>query len=149
MIYIFDLDGTVIDSAHRLGNGSISYYNRNKRFIYKDSRLPLADLMNTAFNYNWAKILICTSRVLNGADYRSFTRLGLQYDEILSRSPGQSLPCADLKEGLLTQYASSLGLTFSQFCKKALMFEDTISVIDRMRSLGLNVIDANSANLHK
>ena len=143
MIYIFDLDGTVIDSAHRLGNGSISYYNRNKHLIYKDSRLPLADFMDTVNNDPKARILICTSRVLEDADFRSFERLGIQYDAILSRSPGQTLPCADLKENLLTQAAFSLGLTFSQFCKNAIMFEDTISVITRLRSLGLTVINAN------
>ena len=55
MIYIFDLDGTVIDSSHRqlaLPNGDIDLThwkeNSTKEKIFKDELLPLARYMKRA-----------------------------------------------------------------------------------------------------
>ena len=44
MLYIYDLDGTVIDSSHRLGNGSLADWHANNTpdNIAADGVLPLA-----------------------------------------------------------------------------------------------------------
>ena len=50
MRFIFDLDGTVIDSTHRQGNGSLDDWRRlgTAKNVALDSPLPLLDQMRDA-----------------------------------------------------------------------------------------------------
>ena len=50
MRFIFDLDGTVVDSSHRQGDGSLDDWRRLNTIgnIMRDGLLPLAGKMQTA-----------------------------------------------------------------------------------------------------
>ena len=63
MRFIFDLDGTVIDSSHRLGDSLDDWRRLNTADnIAADSCLPLFDQMLDAINDN-LDVIICLSLI--------------------------------------------------------------------------------------
>ena len=75
MIYIFDLDHTVIDSSHRQltrADGSLDLdhwiENCTRQKIFADELLPLARLMRSAYSVGHT-VIVCTARVLSAHDY--------------------------------------------------------------------------------
>ena len=75
MIYIFDLDHTVIDSSHRQltrADGSLDLdhwiENCTREKIYQDKLLPLARLMRSAYSQGH-QVIVCTARVLSVWDH--------------------------------------------------------------------------------
>ena len=71
MLYFFDLDGTTVDSAHRLGRGSLESWKRNNtpENIAKDGLLPLAELVRLGNEKRPNDMtVVCTSRVMGVAD---------------------------------------------------------------------------------
>tara|TARA_R100000742_G_C4229730_1_gene51580 strand:+ start:128 stop:637 length:510 start_codon:yes stop_codon:yes gene_type:complete len=90
-IVIYDLDGTIIDSSHRIklhDNGSLNLdhwkQNCTKEQIFKDSLLPLYWQLVADYkqgNY----IVICTARELNKYDLEFIHSMGIYYDKIISR----------------------------------------------------------------
>ena len=60
MRYIFDLDGTVIDSSHRLGDSLDDWRRMNTPAnVAKDSPLPLLDQMRDAIADD-LDVIVCT-----------------------------------------------------------------------------------------
>ena len=152
MRYIFDLDGTVIDSSHRkatLPDGSLDLAgwiaNSTPEKIRRDSLLPLAAVMRELFP-NSEEMLICTARVMGEADLEYLAENGLFFDGLLSRPLGNRLPDGTLKEMLLRDHATRSGLTWEQFTQSAQMFDDNAHVIDTLQAIGLRVYNAITLN---
>ena len=70
MLYIYDLDGTVIDSSHRLGDGSLDawFANNTPDNIARDRLLPLAQHLQMQ-NRKGNATAVCSSRQMTDADY--------------------------------------------------------------------------------
>ena len=74
MRFIFDLDGTVIDSSHRHGDSLADWRRMNTvGNIMRDRLLPLAGKMQGAI-LDGLDVWICTSRVMGKADF-AFLRM--------------------------------------------------------------------------
>ena len=148
MRYIFDLDGTVIDSSHRLGDSLDDWRRMNTPAnVAKDSPLPLLDQMRDAIADD-LDVIICTSRVMAGRDFRWLDDHGIRGVTILCRDVNDDRLCGFFKLHLLKDYADSIGYTWARFCQTSIMFDDSIDVQNTLRSVGLRVIDPVNYNLN-
>ena len=148
MRYIFDLDGTVIDSSHRLGDSLDDWRRMNTPAnVAKDSPLPLLDQMRDAIADD-LDVIICTSRVMAGRDFRWLDDHGIRGVTILCRDVDDDRLCGFFKLHLLKDYADSIGYTWARFRKTSIMFDDSIDVQNTLRSVGLRVIDPVNYNLN-
>ena len=149
MRFIFDLDGTVIDSTHRQGDGSLDDWRRmdTAKNVALDSPLPLLDQMRDAIADDLA-VIVCTSRVMSGRDFRWLDDHGIRGIDILCRAPSDNRTCGFFKLQLLHNYARSIGYTWARFAQTSLMFDDDKGVQDTLRSVGLRVIDPLHYNLN-
>ena len=148
MRYIFDLDGTVIDSSHRLGDSLDDWRRMNTPAnVAKDSPLPLLDQMRDAIADD-LDVIICTSRVMAGRDFRWLNDHGIRGVTILCRDVDDDRLCGFFKLHLLKDYADSIGYTWARFCQTSIMFDDSIDVQNTLRSVGLRVIDPVNYNLN-
>lgn len=148
---IFDLDGTVIDSTHRQAtkaDGSLDldhwFANNTQEKILADSLLPLAETMR-ALAAIGHKIVICTARAIQPADKLFLAINRLSYDALLHREIGNMESDASLKVRLLETYFIGEGLNNAAQAK-AIMFDDNLSVIDAMLSIGIKCYDAAKVN---
>ena len=149
MRFIFDLDGTVIDSTHRQGDGSLDDWRRldTAKNVALDSPLPLLDQMRDAIADD-LDVIVCTSRVMAGRDFRWLDDHGIRGIDILCRAPSDNRTCGFFKLQLLHNYARSIGYTWARFAQTSLMFDDDKGVQDTLRSVGLRVIDPVNYNLN-
>ena len=148
MRYIFDLDGTVIDSSHRLGDSLDDWRRMNTPAnVAKDSPLPLLDQMRDAIADD-LDVIVCTSRVMAGRDFRWLDDHGIRGVTILCRDVNDDRLCGFFKLHLLKDYADSIGYTWARFCQTSIMFDDSIDVQNTLRSVGLRVIDPVNYNLN-
>ena len=146
MRFIFDLDGTVIDSSHRLGDSLDDWRRMNTPAnVAKDSPLPLLDQMRDAIADD-LDVIVCTSRVMSGRDFRWLDDHGIRGVTILSRDVSDDRLCGFFKLHLLKDYADSIGYTWARFCQTSIMFDDSIDVQNTLRSVGLRVIDPVNYN---
>ena len=104
LIFIFDLDGTVIDSSHRQRNSLDDWFKMNIRAnIFKDIALPLGEKIGQLYRRGY-KVLICTSRSLSRHD------LEYLYDilevptgvKLVSRRHGDNTPSFTMKKKKLS-----------------------------------------------
>ena len=151
MIYIFDLDHTVIDSSHRQitrADGSLDLdhwiENCTRQKIFADKLLPLARLMRSA-NAQGHRVIICTARVLSAHDYAYLAHHNLHADAILSRPMG----CADaddvLKKNLLFKHFKNQPL--ARWTRNAVFYDDNLGVLEMAKKLGImtkNAVQLNS-----
>ena len=148
MRFIFDLDGTVIDSSHRLGDSLDDWRRLNTADnIAADSCLPLFDQMLDAIN-DGLDVIICTSRVMGKYDFQWLQANGVDGITILCRANGDDRNCGFFKLSLLHDYAKSLGMTWARFRRTSIMFDDSTDVQNTLRSVGLRVIDPVNYNLN-
>ena len=149
MRFIFDLDGTVIDSTHRQGDGSLDDWRRmdTAKNVALDSPLPLLDQMRDAIADD-LDVIVCTSRVMAGRDFRWLDDHGIRGIDVLCRAPSDNRTCGFFKLQLLHNYARSIGYTWARFAQTSLMFDDDKGVQDTLRSVGLRVIDPVNYNLN-
>ena len=146
MRFIFDLDGTVIDSSQRQGDTLDDWRRMNTPAnIAKDSRLPLFDQMRDAIN-DGQDVIICTSRVMGADDFQWLADNGIDNVTILCRDSNDNRNCGFFKLSLLNDYAKSLGLAWGRFTRNCLMFDDSPDVQNTLRSVGLRVIDPVNYN---
>ena len=152
MIYIFDLDHTVVDSSHRQAtrpDGSLDLDHWREfstpAMIEADTLLPLAHEWRKAYRKGHG-IIVCTARVMGPADYRYLTSRGLFADKVISRAEGDRTPDDLLKLRGLKQYASSKGISWARFTRTAQMFDDNLNVINTLTANGLKVHNAISIN---
>ena len=150
MHFIFDLDETVIDSHHRQGETLDEWIALNTpENVAKDTLLPLADQMKAAY-HNGDVVTVCTSRVLSAHDFESFRLLGLRFDNLLARTllDGNEAP-GSLKLRLLQGMAKRQNISWRQFCRTAIMFDDNSDVKETLNRNGLKCfcpINYNSRN---
>ena len=148
MRFIFDLDGTVIDSSHRLGDTLDDWRRMNTPAnVAKDQPLPLLDQMRDAID-DGLDVIVCTSRVMSGRDFRWLDDHGIRGIDILARDPSDNRHCGFFKLALLHDYARSIGYTWARFAQTSIMFDDDSGVQNTLKSVGLRVIDPVNYN-HK
>ena len=150
MRFIFDLDGTVIDSTHRQGDGSLDDWRRLNTIgnIKRDRLLPLADKMQGAIQ-DGLDVWVCTSRVMGKADFAFLRAHGLHPlgSPILHRiSDADDRACGALKLAKLQGMASGMGVSWARFANDSIMFDDSIDVQTTLKNVGLRVIDPVNFN---
>lgn len=110
-IYIFDLDGTVVNSDHRYKqccnpDGSLNipkYYAMKGDLIKHDTLLPLANYLRRKYEQGHM-VVFCTSRCITKEDTDYFDENYLPYTELLSRPEGCLDKDWDLKVKLLAKF---------------------------------------------
>tara|TARA_R110000782_G_scaffold69241_3_gene139316 strand:- start:19 stop:375 length:357 start_codon:yes stop_codon:yes gene_type:complete len=110
-----------------------------------DKLLPLAQhwrRLQAAGN----EIVVCTARVMGVWDHVFLADHGLTADAILSRPLGCTDADADLKENLLREYAQKTGRSWARFSRNAAMYDDNLSVLLRLESIGIACYNALSLN---
>ena len=152
MIKIYDLDNTVIDSVHRqctLPDGTLDLVhwvaNNTAELIEQDSTLPLVHTLRRHWQEEHT-IVICTARVLSDHDYTYFMENDIPFHHMLSRPMGCTMGDADLKDIQLRIFAQNQGYTWTQFCNMTIMYDDALSVLTRMATIGIDVMDATKQN---
>ena len=145
MRFIFDLDGTVVDSSHRQGDGSLNDWRRMNTVgnIMRDGLLPLAGKMQAAI-LDGLDVWVCTSRVMGKADFAFLRLQGLLPNggPVIHRiGENDQRPCGELKLAKLRGYAAGMGITWAQFAHDSIMFDDSLDVQKTLRGAGIRVID--------
>lgn len=150
MLFIFDLDGTAIDSSHRqntLPDGSLNLdawrENSTPEMVARDTLLPLGEGWKAGLT---GKIAIITARVLTHADYAFLRNNGLHYDFIYSRPEGDNTPDDQLKRLALYQLAKDVGRSMVYLRQFAIFFDDNASVRKMADKLGIATVDAIAYN---
>jgi len=158
MLFIFDLDLTLICSKHRQltkpdGSLDLEHWveNNTDEKIMQDSLLPLGRqvshyLRNTPPS---RRHIACTARVMRDADYQLLEQFNLQFDMVLSRPLG----CTDadyiLKESLLRKYALTQKIPFARLMKTAVFWDDNEKIREHFTGFGVkcyNPIEFNERN---
>lgn len=144
MIYIFDLDHTIVDSSHRQAtrpDGSLDLDHWREQstpaMIERDTLLPLANEWRKLLRKKDAKIIVCTARVMGPSDYFYFGSRGLFAETIISRREGDRTADDLLKLRGLKRYAADNSLSWKRFCSQAMMFDDNLNVINTLANHGL------------
>ena len=152
MLFIFDLDGTTIDSSHRqntLPDGSLNLdawvRNNTPEKIAKDSLLPMAESWKTINRQN-NQIVIMTARVLGAADFKFLDDNRLGYDYIYSRTFGDTTPDDILKKRMILKMASHMRKSLAWIRSNAYMFDDNKSVRQCLTGFGINCYNPTNYN---
>ncbi len=154
MLYIFDLDHTVIDSSHRQitrADGSLDLdawrLNCTKKQINRDSLLPLARFMRRAIADDNIQTAICTARVLSKHDYNFLAEKGLITDYILARFDGDNRRDDEMKFSKIWNLLTSLKIPRARWKISATLFDDNQSVLTMATNrLGINAVDSIEYN---
>lgn len=164
--FIFDLDGTVVDTSHRYRNkpcGNIDldfwFANSTPEMIAKDALLPLAATWKALYNIGH-KIIVCTARDFSdnplvptkniGQVYENFLQdNGLFYHALLHRvlagPDHETLGDGELKIRLLNDFFRSRGYRGVKQAK-AIMYDDNREVIESLSREGVQMYCAIEAN---
>lgn len=148
---IFDLDGTVIDSSHRqlnkpCGSIDLAHWRENctPEKIAQDKVLPLARAMRQLYAAGHT-IIICTSRIMQEADFNFLRDNDLPFHVALHRDETDNRSCAEMKVALLQEYLlAHTGKGIGQ--NNCVMFEDNLKVIRAMMYNDVICYDATRAN---
>jgi len=154
MLYIFDLDHTVIDSSHRQitrADGSLDLdawrLNCTKSQINRDSLLPLARFMRRAIADPNTQTAICTARVLSKHDYNFLAEKQLITDYILARFDGDNRRDDEMKYSKIWNLLTSLKIPRARWKISATLFDDNQSVLTMATNrLGINAVDSIEYN---
>ena len=157
MLYIFDLDGTAIDSSHRantLADGSLNLdawlENSTPEMIARDSLLPLGeqwrDMVARGLDGTNVQIAIITARVMGAADLQYLDDNGLAYDYLYSRTEGDTSNDAALKKIMLFDLARDMGRSITWLQNFAWFYDDNLGVIEMGCDLGINMVNSTLYN---
>ena len=149
-VVIFDLDETVVDSAHRTPNHADGTLNlplylelKTRENTLQDTLLPLADYWKS-LDLSETYVIVCTARTWSDFDQEFLDMHGLRAHKIIARfTPAQcKMRDADLKrKGLSKLFA------LRQFRKlPKYMFDDAKPVIAEMRRMGLVCLNSHKVN---
>ena len=135
MLFIFDLDGTTINSTHRLGNGTLADWQKNAtpENIANDSLLPLGNAWRDIAPSSHP-IVVMTARVMADADYNFLINNGLRADFIYSRPEGSTLADGILKRNFLISLKRDIKKSLAWIRSHAIMFDDNADVRYTMRN---------------
>jgi hydroxymethylpyrimidine pyrophosphatase-like HAD family hydrolase len=147
-IYIFDLDGTIIDSSHRAthdeeGNIDLKGWKEKstKDFIFQDSLLPLYAKLQEVYK-NGDMVILCTARELGQWDYEYINMHNIYYDRIISRPKGNQT-----KDHILKKNQCRYLFTLPQYRNiEKWFFDDNWSNLEALAELGAVVSDARQWN---
>tara|TARA_R100000781_G_scaffold110286_1_gene75617 strand:- start:297 stop:740 length:444 start_codon:yes stop_codon:yes gene_type:complete len=135
-LYIYDLDGTVIDSSHRRrfdtnGNLRLSYWksHNTRKDIFGDSLLPLAKHMKKKMIGNI--VLVCTAREISQDDLDFLENNGLRFDHILSRPKGVNTEDHILKYHQLKKFL----VQNPYLPKRKIMYDDSMENLQEISKL--------------
>jgi hypothetical protein len=135
-IHVYDLDGVLVDTAHRYRNKSdgsidLDYWLNNRHRIGDDSLLPLADQFIDDCNSAEIYTILCTARVKHIDDV-TFIRNRLAYpNKLLMRPIGNNEPDATLKYRQLRKL-----FNLRQFAKlPRVLFEDNCRNIAALQNV--------------
>ena len=152
MLFIFDLDGTTIDSSHRqntLPDGSLNLdawvRNNTPEKIAKDSLLPMAESWKTINRQNH-QIVIMTARVVGAADLKFLADNGLGYDLIYSRAFGDTTPDDILKKRMILKLRVDLRKSLAWIRSNAYMFDDNKNVRQCLTGFGIRCYNPTNYN---
>lgn len=169
-INLWDLDGTVINSFHRVapcfdnaGNLDLNKYAREAckhELIMQDSLLPLVELMRSHMNQPNTINYIVTARLMSKSDYYFLRKQGLRGRgedniKVLSRDTLHKYmndPDA-VKEIYHSRDAEYKAFYFDQIISRHgrdgityTMYDDHKGVLDMARRYGFNAVDATALN---
>ena len=144
MIYIFDLDHTVIDSSHRQNfnsDGSLSLdqwrENCTAGKIMQDKLLPLASLMRSVYKSGHT-VVINTARVISTHDKAYLGANGLRYHLLLSRDGDlDQRSDAHLKYAKLMEMCKHFEISIKRMATTSVFYDDNLKVLAMAKSLGI------------
>jgi len=144
--FIFDLDGTTVNSDHRLGETLADWRRMNTPAnIMRDTPLPLAEQMRQAIREG-LDVVILTSRVLGTADKVWLAHHGLMAPLILSRHPSDLRPAGEYKLAKMAELAIRKKMTFANLRDSVVLWDDDADVQETLRGAGFRVIDPVNYN---
>ena len=139
--FIFDLDGTTVNSDHRLGETLADWRRMNTPAnIMRDTPLPLAEQMRQAIR-DGLDVVILTSRVMGHADRVWLHRYGLAAPVILSRHISDNRPAGEYKLARLHELAVDRRVSFRDLAASVVMWDDDSDVQKTLGNAGVRVID--------
>ena len=149
-IVIFDLDETVVDSAHRTPNNSDGTLNlplylklKTRENTLRDGLLPIADIWRS-LNPAETFIVVCTARTWADFDQEFLDIHGLRANMIIARftEAHKTLRDSELKSRGLRKL-----FNLRQFRHlPKYMFDDAKPVIAAMRRLGIVCLNSHKIN---
>lgn len=149
-IVIFDLDETIVDSAHRTPNHPDGTLNlplylqlKTRENTLRDGLLPLADFwrsLDLSENY----VIVCTARTWADFDQEFLDAHGLKAHKIVARfTPAE----CKMRDPELKRRGLSRLFNLKQFRDlPKYMFDDARPVIAEMRRMGLTCLNAHKVN---
>ena len=147
-IYIFDLDGTIIDSSHRAthdeeGNIDLKGWKEKstKDYIFQDSLLPLYAKLQQVYK-NGDMVILCTARELGKWDYEFINMHNIYHDKIISRPKGNQTQDHILKKA---QCSYLFNLPCYRESEKW-FFDDNMANLEALADLGAVVSHAQQWN---
>ena len=151
-IAIFDLDGTVIDSAHRTPNNPDGTLNlaaymarHTPENVAKDTLLPLARLIRAAYESGIYTVIL-TARDMKPCDYEYLEKHGIRAHKVMSRDRVKSKKHYNAADGEYKAKWIKPLLNLKQFARCAVvMFEDAPPVKSELRKI-FPVLCANKVN---
>lgn len=137
-IFIYDLDGTIIDSSHRAthdaqGNIDLPAWRQKntKDHILKDSLMPLYWKLRADYK-NGNMIILCTAREIGEWDKEFIHSHNIYFDKIISRDIGDVTTDSILKANQLA-YLYRL----KQFAKyEKVFYDDNLNNLKAIAKLG-------------
>jgi len=139
--FIFDLDGTTVNSNHRLGETLADWRRMNTPAnIMRDTPLPLAEQLRHAIREG-LDCVILTSRVLGTADKTWLAHHGMMAPLILSRHPSDTRPAGEYKLAKMAELAVRKKMTFADLRASSVLWDDDVDVQQTLRGAGFRVID--------
>jgi hypothetical protein len=149
-VVIFDLDETVVDSAHRTPNNPDGTLNlplymtlKTRENTLRDGLLPLAKFWKS-LDLSETYVIVCTARTWADFDQEFLDLHGLKAHKIIARfTPAQcKMRDPDLKRrGLSKLFALKQFKNLPKF-----MFDDAKPVIAEMRRMGLVCLNSHKIN---
>jgi len=147
MLYIFDLDLTLICSRHRqatLPDGTLDLdhwiENNTPEKIMQDSLLPLGRQIREYLKQapKHRTHIACTARFMQDADHDFLQAHGLEFDSILSRPAGCSDSDVTLKDRLLRDYAEEIRVPFARLMSYAHFWDDNEKIRKHFTTYGVS-----------
>ena len=139
--FIFDLDGTTIDSSHRLGETLADWRRMNTPAnIMRDTPLPLAEQMRPAIR-DGLDVVILTSRVMGHADRVWLHTHGMVPRVILSRHISDTRPAGEYKLAKMAELAVRRRMSLSDLRDSVVLWDDDEDVQKTLRGAGFRVVD--------
>ena len=149
-VVIFDLDETIVDSAHRTPNHPDGTLNlplylqlKTRENTMRDGLLPLAAFWKS-LDLSETYVIVCTARTWADFDQEFLDNHGLRAHKIIARftETDKTLRDAELKSRKLRKL-----FNLRQFRKlPKVMFDDAKPVIAEMRRIGITCLNSHKVN---